>query len=269
MAYSEKKYNIEASATTALIVLLVFLLLWFLKLHVPDPPINERGGQNGDGDGGIELAYAPIASDNPSVSPNTQPETPEVPVEETVTDVEEPTEAPVDNGQNVITNNASTDAIKVSNNTSSTKVTTNTPKTEDKPKVTKPKPKVNTGDLFGDGDDDGGGDPNGNSNIGNGGSGSGEGGTSTGHDFGKNGWNWAKSPKTDKKSTKNGEIVFSVEIDDNGKVTNVVAKSYTVDYELMQAYQEECYKLKFVRKNDSNPVAAKTKGYITFTFKAR
>lgn len=271
IAYPQKKYNLEASLSTLAIVLLLFLLVWFIRLSVPDPPLEERGG-GPEGKGKMmTLAFAPTASENPSSRPSTAPEPQEQePQEETPEETpSEPEPEPVTDN-NVISDNTSTDEIKAS--PTKKKHTEDAPKKKteesDKPvKEKSTKKKVNAGDLF-EGDDEGtGGDPNGNSDKGIGSPGSG-GGTSSGHSFGENGWNWSKAPKTDKTSKKNGEIVFSVEIDENGKVSNVIPKRYTVDYELMQSYQEECYKLKFVRKNDI-AMSGSTKGTITFSFKAR
>lgn len=277
MVKTEKKYDLEASLSTATVILILFLLLWFIRLAVPDPPLNERGPGGGDGGYGLELAYAPVASE-PSITPNTQPE-PEQTVTETLpeeTTEETPAEDPV------ISDNSSEDVIKVAEKKSDKKEKQvkkepeKTTETSDKPAPKKKNTAIKEGDLFSDGDDNGGGDPNGNGKEGNGGkdgnggpgSGGGEG-NGIGVRHGLNGWNWSKPPRTDKTSPKNGEIVFNVEIDANGKVSNVTPKRYTVDYEIMQTYQEECYKLKFVKKNNEEMESGTTKGTITFSFKAR
>ncbi|HTF81427.1 MAG TPA: hypothetical protein VL947_06875 [Cytophagales bacterium] len=270
MELVDKKYNIEASLSTAIVVLLMFLLVFFVHLSVPDPPIDERGG-GPEGKGKMmTLAFAPTASENPSITPKSQPQPEEKPQEQVQ---EEVTATPPEevNDKAVISDEASKDVIKASDKKKHTEPTHKKPTEDVEDKPTKPAKKqrsVNINDLFSDGDEDGGGDPNGNSDKGTGNTDKGTKGIGTDHSFGENGWNWSKSPRTDKTSKKNGEIVFNVDIDENGKVTNVSPKRYTVDYELMQSYQEECYKLKFVRKNDI-AMSGTTRGTITFRFKAR
>lgn len=270
IAYPQKKYNLEASLSTLAIVLLLFLLVWFIRLSVPDPPLEERGG-GPEGKGKMmTLAFAPTASENPSSRPNTAPEPEQK--EETQEEIQEtPSEPEPVTDNNVISDNTSTDEIKTS--TTKKKHTEESPKkkTEESEKPVKekdPKKKVNVGDLYEEGADDGAGDPKGNSNTGDGGYDGDGNGTSSGHSFGENGWNWTAAPKTDKTSTRNGEIVFNVEIDENGKVINITPRNNTVSIELMQEYQQICRKLKFSRKND-RAVSGNTKGTITFKFKAR
>lgn len=273
MLTSEKKYNIEAGVSTTVVVLILLLLLWFLKLYVPDPPINERGGKSGNGDGGIELAYAPVESDHASSTPSSSLEATEsevLPTENTEEASQEPTEN-TENTENVI--NSPNGDVEVHSDpkpkphTTVSNKPTNTTSTSS---TIKPKPEVNKGDLF-DGDDDGGGSPDGNSNSGSGSTGGNSPGLGVGFSnsgFGENGW-LAPDPKRNKTSPKNGQITFKIEIDENGKVLSVKPKSYTVDYEIMQAYLDDCYKLKFLRKNDSGDAPSKTIGYYTFTFKAK
>lgn len=88
------------------------------------------------------------------------------------------------------------------------------------------------------------------------------------HNFGDKGWVWSKAPKTDKTSYKNGEIVFNIEIDQNGKVLNVITHKSTVDQALLEYYMQECYNLRFVRILKTPP-SATTQSTITFSFKAR
>lgn len=267
----QKKYNLEASLATFGIVLLLFLLVWFIRLSVPDPPIDERGG-GPEGKGKMmTLAFAPTASENPTVSPNTAPQ-PEEKVEEPQEEVQEtPTDPAPVTDNNVIEDKTSTDEIKTSTKKKRTEESPkkHTEEPSDKPvKEKSTKKRVNEENLFRDGDDEGKGNPDGNSNAGEGGYDDDGKGTTTGHSFGDNGWNWTVAPKTDKTSTRNGEIVFNVEIDENGKVISITPRNNTVSIELMQEYQQICRKLKFSRKND-RAVSGTTKGTITFKFKAR
>jgi hypothetical protein len=82
------------------------------------------------------------------------------------------------------------------------------------------------------------------------------------------GWDFASRPTiNDQVSTRNGQIIFDITVDDSGKVVDAVVFKYNVSNEVLAYYRGVVNKLDF--KKSGGTAAEFSKGKITFLIKVK
>ena len=95
----------------------------------------------------------------------------------------------------------------------------------------------------------------------------GGGGGGTGVGLNLNGWSWSRPPVVNDKSDATGDITFTIIVDRNGRVKNVITKSSTVtDYAVVNQYKNAVRALTFIAKSANVP--DESTGTITFKIRA-
>lgn len=272
----EQQHKRIGYAGTIILHVLLFLLMWWLALNPPDPPI-EYGGM------GLTMALGEANAGGPSETPVEQPSEPQPtpPVEETpaVVETQETEEAP---------------AVA----TPPKEVKKPVEKPKEKPKPVETPRKVDDRSLFkkrtttsadpsgsGDGDEAGnqgdpsgvlGGDPHGNG-FGNGGNGSGTG-TGDGNGPGSqsgggpfsyvlSGRSVSRRPTIEDNSKETGKVVVSIVVDRSGKVTKALPNqrgTTTLSPVLLAKAKQAALETRFSPKPDA---PEEQFGTITIVFK--
>ncbi|EIM73625.1 hypothetical protein A3SI_17709 [Nitritalea halalkaliphila LW7] len=101
------------------------------------------------------------------------------------------------------------------------------------------------------------------------GSGTGQGnpGPASGYNLDLAGWDFASKPDiSDRVSTRNGRIVFSITVDDSGKVVQAIPLEYNVSNEVLAYYRTVVNKVSFRRQAGAASADFST-GKITFIIK--
>jgi len=224
-----------------------------------------------------------------------------VPISQPKTEVAKPKEAPTKSNLEAVSKTPSTikasekpttvskDAPKVNTNTQPT----NQPSSATAEKTTtkaEEKPKVDQRAIFGAGGSSGSGSTptsgsaQGSSNqkgdegkptgtidgrglMGDAGTGKGNPGPGAGYNLDLAGWDFASKPNIkDNVSTRNGRIVFTITVDDNGKIIRAIPYEYNVSNDVLAYYRTIVNQLSFKRQT-GNPAAEYSTGKITFIIK--
>src|SRR5690606_15210011 len=81
------------------------------------------------------------------------------------------------------------------------------------------------------------------------------------------GWDFSSRPSiNDNVSTRNGRIIFKINVDDNGRIVQAIPLEYNVSNEVLSYYRGVVNKLTFKRQS-GNPSAEYSTGKITFIIK--
>lgn len=98
-------------------------------------------------------------------------------------------------------------------------------------------------------------------------SGKGNAGDGAGYNLDLAGWDFSSRPAiSDNVSTRNGQIVFQITVDDNGRIVQAIPLTYNVSNEVLAYYRGVVNKLTFKRQS-GNPSAEYSTGKITFIIK--
>ena len=286
----ERKSRIQSALITLVIQLLLFLAFYFMVVwEQPNPPIPTYGLE-------LNLGFSDFGSGDPSeVLPNSS----EIPV----TEAPAPGEIVPATQTTVATSSASASTTKPTTNRAvSTQISpikgettaNETPLKEEKKEAsssqkTNEPQKVDQRALFGAGGKSGkGSNPTTASGQGSTntsgdqgkpsgtvdgralqGSGSGQGVSGgAGYSLDLAGWDFASRPTIDDQvSTRNGQIIFDITVDDSGKVVDAVVFKYNVSNEVLAYYRGVVNKLDF--KKSGGTAAEFSKGKITFLIKVK
>jgi len=82
------------------------------------------------------------------------------------------------------------------------------------------------------------------------------------------GWTWDYVPKPQESSNETGRIVFRIQVDDRGEITNIVKLEGNVSPAVERIYRQAVERLTFTRTS-SGPVPPLSTGTITFSITAR
>lgn len=300
MEVEKSRYRVHGLTGSIVTHLILFLMLFFMAINMPDPPLSERGG------GGIELNYG---TDEAGFGENQ--------TMEASGDNSQETEA--SNIQNDLNANVTSPNTSSSNDGSltqddpesialnepkeekknNTTTTNNNKTTNEKPKETVDNSKANNtqsttnqqtvnpkatmtgnnnnGDQEGKTGDQG--NPNGNVNAKalygdpgkGGGTGGGDGkGDGTGKGDGASldmaGWTWDFKPNVKDESNESGRIVFKVKINSEGEIISIIPIEKSVSPSVVKIYEKEVQKLTFTKNSGTPPPF--TEGKITFIIRS-
>lgn len=81
------------------------------------------------------------------------------------------------------------------------------------------------------------------------------------------GWNWNSEPRIEAPKNESGRIVFSIAVNSDGEVTEIVKEEGTVSAETEQACRREIEKLSFTKTGTNVPEISR--GKITFVITSR
>lgn len=82
------------------------------------------------------------------------------------------------------------------------------------------------------------------------------------------GWNWDYIPKPDESSNETGRIVFRIQVDERGEITNITTLERSVSPAVERIYRQAVERLTFSRTS-AGPVPPLSTGTISFTIRAR
>lgn len=82
------------------------------------------------------------------------------------------------------------------------------------------------------------------------------------------GWNWDYIPKPEESSNETGRIVFRIQVDDRGEITNITRVEGNVSPAVERIYRQAVERLTF-SPTSSGPVPPLSTGTITFTIRAK
>lgn len=296
---AQRNYKMQGLFGSVIVHLILLLLLFFMILSVPNPPLDELV----DGGGGLELNYGtddagfgekqssgPAGTDaTPApTTPTPQPETPEP-----VSQVTPTSDAP----EKIIISDEPGNEIRIEEEKKKQQEADKQQRiAQEKEKQRQKLNKAasyptaatnsnskggsnNNGDKPGTVGDQGSpkGTLNGKALYGEGGSGSGTGGgngsgTGKGNGPGASldmaGWMWDGKPRIEDNSDESGRIRFKIKINADGEIESIVAVEKSVSPTLVRKYQAEVEKLTF-SKSSGQGANEGAVGYITFIIRSR
>lgn len=296
---AQKNYKMQGLFGSVIIHLILLLLLFFMILSLPNPPLDELA----PGGGGLELNYGtddagfgeqqatgPAGTDAKPTPTTPEQTTPEPTVRET------PTPTP-DLAEKIITSDETGNEIKLAEEKKRKEEVEKQKRIADEKE--KQRKKLNTaasypttpatgsntsgsnnnGDKPGTVGDQGSpkGTLNGKALYGEGGTGGGTGGgngTGTGKGNGPGaslnmaGWMWDGKPKVNDNTDESGRIVFEIKINADGEIQSVRPIEKSVSPTLVRKYQAEVEKLTFSKSNGQGASEGAI-GYITFIIRSR
>ena len=262
-----------------------FLLLFIVAWRAPNPPLPEYGielnfGTDDQGSGDVQ-PETPVGTDNPQNEAEGAPEksepteTQEV-VEETKPTETNPAEQQVSSKVEspVVLKEVKKEAVKSEETKPKEELKKQDPKAAYNPSTTKTTGTKETGTKEGkpgnEGDDTGktgdkgdikGADPKG------GYSGQ-QGGGDGGPKLDLKGWDWDKIPIPNVPNNETGQVVFEIEVDDNGELIKYRKESGSVSPAAERACREAIEKISFIKKSGAKVPKSST-GKITFVIRAQ
>jgi hypothetical protein len=284
------KYRIQGVTGSLVIHLLLLLILLFLGINLPNPPLSERGG------GGIELNYGTDLEGMGETQAMEQLGTVNQNTIQPNQEIAQPSNETFDNKAPLVSENEE-ESIAINDSKLMQKSTSQNKEVEQKDKVdtknnntesSRNLSSINTKALMGanQGDKEGTigyqGNAKGTLNAKalygdfgkGGGSGGGEGGgVGTGRGDGASldmaGWIWDFKPKVKDETNESGKIVFKIKINSEGEIVSVIPIEKSVSPELVKIYQDEVMKLTFTKTDNTASPPPYTEGKITFIIRSK
>lgn len=81
------------------------------------------------------------------------------------------------------------------------------------------------------------------------------------------GWHLEANPKVENAAKESGKVVFTVKIDEDGRILSVNPIEKQVSEALVKRCRDEIYKMDFIKNRDNASTAESATGTITFVFR--